>query len=148
VPDAYRAEALAEALKPHVSGKNVLWVRASRGRDVLPTELRAAGARLEEVVVYRNIDVESLDAAVIENIEKGQIDWVCLSSPSIARAFHRLLSPAARDQLGNSVRVASISPVTSAAAREVGMPVDAEATTYTWGGLIAAVVAYESGVAA
>jgi uroporphyrinogen III methyltransferase/synthase len=140
VPESYRAEALAEALRSHVTGKRVLWARASRGRDVLALQLRSAGAVVEEVVVYRNLDVKSLDAEVVREIEAGAVDWVCLSSPSIARAFHRLLTPAARDQLGKKVCVASISPVTSAAARELRMPVDAEAKTYTWDGLLAAIV--------
>lgn len=141
VPDSFRAEALAEALQPHVAGKRVLWARASRGRDVLPTELRASGAQLEELIVYRNIDVERLDPDVLRALETGDVDWVCLSSPSMARAFHRFLSSAARERLGKPVRVASISPVTSAAVRELGLPVDAEATTYTWEGIFAAVVA-------
>jgi len=140
VPDSFRAEALADALKPHVAGKRVLWPRANRGRDVLPTELRAAGAQLDEVVVYRNVDVERLDPQVIAAIEAGNVDWICLSSPSIARNFYRLLSQAARDQLGRSVRIASISPVTSAAVRELGMPVDAEATIYTWDGILEAMI--------
>jgi uroporphyrinogen III methyltransferase/synthase len=141
VPDTYRAEALAEALRPHVAGKRVLWARASRGRDVLSLELRSAGAIVQEVVVYRNLDVDSLDSDVVREIETGAVDWVCLSSPSIARAFHRLLTAQARGQLGKKVRVATISPVTTAAARDVGLPVDAEATTYTWDGLLAAIVA-------
>ncbi|HEY2253077.1 MAG TPA: uroporphyrinogen-III C-methyltransferase [Planctomycetaceae bacterium] len=139
VPQLFRAEALAEALKPHVAGKRVLWARASRGRDVLPTELRAAGARLDGVVVYRNLDVERLDPQIISEIEAGSVDWICLSSPSIARGMYRLLSAAARGQLGKSARVASISPVTSAAARELGIPIAAEATTYTWDGILAAI---------
>ena len=139
-PDAFRAEALAEALKPHVAGKRVLWARASRGRDVLPTELRAVGAHLEELVVYRNIDVGGLDADVIRQIESGEIDWICLSSPSIARALHRMLPPAARDQIGKTARLASISPVTSAAARELGLPVHVEAGTYTWEGILDAIL--------
>ena len=139
IPEEFRAEALAEALKPHVTGKRVLWVRASRGRDVLPTELRAAGADLEEVVVYRNLDVERLDPQVVEAIVTGGVDWICLSSPSIARNLHRLLPAAARDQLGKSARIVSISPVTTAAAVEVGMLVAAEATSYTWDGILAAI---------
>lgn len=39
VPPAYRAESLADELRPHVSGRRVLWARADRGRDVLPAEL-------------------------------------------------------------------------------------------------------------
>lgn len=141
VPNSFRAEALAEALTPHVGGRRVLWVRASRGRDVLPTALRAAGARLEEVVVYRNVDVEQFAPDVLAALEKGEVDWICLSSPSMAQSLARLLSPAARARLGSPTRVATISPVTSAAAREAGLPVDAEATTYTWDGLLAVICA-------
>ena len=139
VPESFRSEALAEALRPHVAGQRVLWARASRGRDVLSTGLRAAGAELEELVVYQNLDVAALDAEVLRQIEAGEIDWICLSSPSIARSLHRLLTPAAREQLGMTTRVASISPVTSAAAREAGLPVSAEAQIHTWDGLLDAI---------
>lgn len=140
VPDSFRAEGLAEALRPHVAGRRVLWARASRGREVLPIELRAAGALLEESVVYRNLDVDRFDAETTAALEAGEVDWICLSSPSIARSFERLLPPAARGFIGSKIRIASISPVTTAAAREAGLTVDAEATTYTWEGLIEALV--------
>jgi uroporphyrinogen III methyltransferase/synthase len=139
VPDTYRAEELAGGLVEQAAGKRVLWVRASRGRDVLPRELRSAGAIVEELVVYRNIDVESLPAEALQQIEQGRLDWICLSSPSIAASLARLLTPAARAQLNQRVRVATISPVTSRAARDAGLPVHAEATTYTWDGIFHAI---------
>ena len=142
VPDAYRAEALADVLAPHVAGRRVLWARASRGRDVLPAALRAAGAEFHELVVYRNEDVESFPPDQLGRIESGEIDWIALSSPSIARGFKRLLSPAALKQVGRQIKLASISPVTSEAARECGLPIAAEATTYTWDGIFAAIQAF------
>lgn len=141
VPESFRAEALAEALKSHVAHKHVLWARASRGRDVLPSELRAAGAEVTEVVVYQNVDVDAWPADLLGTLEQGNVDWICLSSPSIARSVRRLLTPAALAQIGTTTRLASISPVTSAAAREVGMPIAAEATVYNWEGILAAIVA-------
>lgn len=139
VPDSYRAESLADLLKPHVSGKRVLWARASRGRDVLPDELRAAGARLEELIVYQNLDVERLPPESLTEIEQGDLDWIGLSSPSIARNLGRLLSPAARSLLGKKVRLCSISPVTTAAAQEAGLPISAEAEVFTWDGIFQAI---------
>ncbi|MCA9030085.1 MAG: uroporphyrinogen-III C-methyltransferase, partial [Planctomycetaceae bacterium] len=56
VPDTFRAEALAAALVPHVANKRVLWVRANRGRDVLPNVLTEAGAHFEECVAYEHVD--------------------------------------------------------------------------------------------
>jgi uroporphyrinogen III methyltransferase/synthase len=140
VPESFRAEALAEVLKPFVAGRRVLWARASRGRDVLPDELRAAGATVEQLVVYRNIDLGALPAAELAMIERGELDWIGLSSPSIARSLRNLLTPAALAQVGKTVRLASISPVTTAAAREVGLPIAAEAAVYTWDGLCDAIV--------
>jgi uroporphyrinogen III methyltransferase / synthase len=139
VPEEFRAEGLAAALVPHVAGKRVLWVRANRGRDVLPRELEAAGATLETVVVYENEDVAAFAPAVVGQLERGEIDWIGLSSPSIARHLATLLPAAARERLGTTLRLASISPVTTAAATEAGLPVAAEATTYTWDGIFEAI---------
>ena len=139
VPHEFRAEALAKALEPHVSGQNVLWARASRGREVLPQELTSAGAIVEELVVYQNQDAESFPSDALAALGNLQLDWIGLSSPSIARRIADLLPDSARDQLGKSLRIASISPVTSAAAQKAGLSVHAEATTYTWDGIFEAI---------
>jgi len=139
VPEEFRAEGLAAALAPLVAGQKVLWARASRGRDVLPRELTSAGATVEELVVYRNVDADTLPASTLGLIERGELNWIALSSPSIARRLADLIPDSLRALLGTATRIASISPVTSAAAREAGLPIDAEATTYTWDGLFAAI---------
>ena len=144
VPESFRAEALAEALSPHVEGQRILWARASRGRDVLPQMLKEAGGEVEELVVYRNEDVTEFSPTVVQQIEQGELDWSGLSSPSIARNLKDLLPETALALLGNSVRLASISPVTSAAAKEVGLPIVAEARDYTWDGIFAAIIDAES----
>jgi uroporphyrinogen III methyltransferase/synthase len=118
----------------------VLWARASRGRDVLTTELKQAGADLEEVVVYQNIDVETLPEVEMKRLEMGELDWIGLSSPSIARSLARMLSPVARGMIGTKTRLASISPVTTEAAGDVGLPIAAEAAVYTWDGLFQAII--------
>jgi uroporphyrinogen III methyltransferase / synthase len=145
VPTEYRAEALAEALSPHVSGKRVLWARANRGRGVLPERLQQAGALLEQVVVYTNRDCEQLPPAERAQLEAGEVDWIGLSSPSIARNLARLLTPEVRRHFGTKTRLAAISPVTADAAREAGLPVHAVATEFTWDGLFAAMAANPTG---
>jgi uroporphyrinogen III methyltransferase/synthase len=143
VPESYRAEALGAALGPHVAGRRVCWARADRGRDVLPTVLAEAGAVVEEVVVYRNRDIDGFNESELARLENRQVDWVGLSSPSIARAFQRMLSPAAASEIGRTIKIATISPVTSAAAAEAGLPVHAEASTFTWDGIFEAIAAAE-----
>jgi uroporphyrinogen III methyltransferase/synthase len=144
VPESYRAESLAAALKAQVRGKSILWARASRGRDVLPSELRKAGATVEELVVYRNDDAASLPEGVVHRWEAGELDWIGLSSPSIARNLVHLMSTASRQHLGVTTRIAAISPVTAEAAHTVGLPVHAVAESFTWDGLFEAIVAAEA----
>lgn len=139
IPEEFRAEKLADALVPRVQGKRVLWVRAERVRDVLRDELTKAQAILEEVVVYRHHDVDRWSDDVERLLSSGELDWIGVSSPAIARNVARMLPPAAQKYLGNRIRVATISPVTSAVCREVGLPVDVEASIFTWDGIIEAI---------
>jgi uroporphyrinogen III methyltransferase/synthase len=143
VPDSFRAEALAEALNPLVKGQRVLWAGANRGRDVLPAELEAAGAKVEKLVVYQNRDAGDVPPESRELLEAGEVDWIALSSPSIARNLKSLIGPKAWDHVGRRTRIVSISPVTTAAAREAGLPVHAEAAEYTWPGLFQAILEAE-----
>jgi len=144
IPDEFRAEALAKAMAPHVKDQKVLWARASRGREVLPQELTAAGATVKELVVYQNLDAESFSGDALQALDDRQLNWIGLSSPSIARRMAALLPDSAKEQLGKTLRIASISPVTSAAAKEAGLPVHAEATTFTWDGIFEAIEAATS----
>lgn len=140
VPETFRAEGLAAALVPHASGRKFLWARASRGRDVLPTALREAGGTVDEVVVYRNVDVDAWPAASCEALMRGEVDWICLSSPSIARGVARLWQGLGVPAEVRRPKFSSISPVTTAAALECGLRVDAEAEVHNWEGLLDAVV--------
>jgi uroporphyrinogen III methyltransferase/synthase len=144
VPETFRAEHLAAALCPRMAGQKVLWARANRVRDVLRNELTAAGAQLEEVVVYQHQDVASWTDDVRQRLIVRQLDWIGVSSPAIARNVARLMPEEARAVLGQSIRIASISPVTSVACREVGLPVSAEATEHTWEGILAVIRQVES----
>ncbi len=144
VPETYRAEHLAAALCPQMAGQKVLWARANRVRDVLRNELTAAGAQLEESVVYQHHDVEAWSDDINQRLIAGQLDWIGVSSPAIARNVARLMPEAARAHLGESIRIASISPVTSATCQEVALPVSAEATEHTWDGMLAAIQQVET----
>ncbi|QDU06034.1 Uroporphyrinogen-III C-methyltransferase [Gimesia chilikensis] len=139
IPDQYRAEALAAALKPLVQGQKILWAGANRGREVLQTELAEVSATVDKIVVYENHDVATWGSESLEMLESGEIDWIGLSSPSIARNFSRLLTEDVRQHLGSRTRLVSISPVTTQAATDAGLQIDAEAEEYLWDGIFAAI---------
>ncbi len=139
VPAEYRAEALAEALL-HAGGpgNRFLLARADQGRQVLPERLAAAGAAVDQVVLYSSTEATEADAEVLAALEEGRIDWVTVTSSAIARSLAALFGRV----LGRS-RLASISPVTSAVLRGLGYQAAAEAAEYTMSGLVEAIVAAE-----
>ncbi len=132
IPEVYRGEELAYALREHVAGKKVLWARANRGREVLPEILRSVGADFESLVVYEHHEISQLDEVAIHALTNGEVDWIALSSPTIARSVAEQL---AKLDLAKSPKFAVISPVTEAAAIEAGLTVSAVASVHTWEGL-------------
>jgi uroporphyrinogen III methyltransferase/synthase len=135
VPEQFRAEALADALLREARGRRFLLARASRGREVLAERLRAAGATVEQIVVYTSSDVERPDPAVAAALRAGQIDWITVTSSAIARSLGRLFGEDLR-----RAKLASISPLTSGVLRELGESPAVEAAEYTMAGLVAAIV--------
>ncbi len=141
VPSAFRSEDLAEALAPLVRGRRVLLARADRGRTLLRDVLGPI-AEVEQVAVYRNADAVALPEAVGRRIEEGSLDWITVTSSAIAARLHALVPDAGRERIRRGeIRLASLSPVTSATIRRLGWPVAAEATEFTWPGLLAALIA-------
>jgi uroporphyrinogen III methyltransferase/synthase len=135
VPETFLADSLAESLRRDARGRRFLLVRASRGREVLAEQLAAAGAEVEQIVVYRSLDETEASAQVVAMLTAGEIHWITVTSSAIARSLVRLFG----DHLRRS-RLASISPLTSGVLRDLGYPPTAEATEYTMPGLVAAVV--------
>jgi uroporphyrinogen III methyltransferase / synthase len=138
-PGKSRSEGLAEALAPAVTGTRVLLARADRGRTVLQQQLGKV-AEVHQVTVYQNRDVQELPNQVAERILEGTVDWITLTSSAITTRLHALLPEAARQRIGREVKLASLSPVTSATANDLGWSVAVEASRYTWDGLLEALV--------
>lgn len=144
LPESFQSESLAEELGKVASGQRVLWLKASRSRDILPKALQDAGAQLTELVVYSNEDVVEFPADIVQQLKDHQIHWVGLSSPAIARQFARLLETHDIKPTGLSTKLAVISSITADAARESGLTVSAEATIHTWDGILSAIAHAES----
>lgn len=145
VPSRYLSEDLAAALRDTVRpGERVLLARADRGRAVLHTELSAVCA-VEQVTVYRQIDTVGDDEAALDALRRGEVEFVTLTSSNVARALIRRLDAIAHARLQRGeVKLVTISPVTSAAVRELGLPIAAEAAEATTEGVVAALVALVS----
>jgi uroporphyrinogen III methyltransferase/synthase len=137
-PANYRAEALAAALSETARGQRFLLARASRGREVLPEQLIAAGGIVEQVVVYTSRDVEQPDPEIGASLAAGRIDWITVTSSAIARSLVRMFG----DEL-RKTKIVSISPVTSATLRQLGHEPAAEAREYTMEGVVQAILEHK-----
>ncbi len=134
-PQEFRAEALAECLLPHAAGGRFLLARASRGRELLGEQLTAAGAAVEQIVVYESRDVPRADEQVVAELRAGRIDWITVTSSAIARSLVKLFGEELR-----KAKLLSISPITTATLAELGFEVAAEAKEYTTDGTVAALL--------
>ncbi|HST10402.1 MAG TPA: uroporphyrinogen-III synthase [Terriglobales bacterium] len=147
VPKEYIAESVVKSLRRRVKGKRVLLVRAKVARDVIPTELRKAGAQVDVFEAYETVVPSSsrtrLRAALRSARRKPHV--ITFTSSSTVKNFLTLLEGDRRrsrkrpDHL-EGITLASIGPVTSATLRDLHLGVDVEARQYTIPGLIAAIV--------
>ena len=138
IPDSFNAEALLAGLSRKLKGSRFLLVRAEQGRDVLLRGLDAAGHDVTEAVAYRTTAVENLDSDTRTMLDGCPIDWLVVTSPGVATA--------ARGLFGSRMlgwKIASISPLTSAALNRESCPPTVEAAAATAEGLIEAMSAWE-----
>jgi len=146
VPKEYVAESVVRALKNKVQGKRVLLVRAKVARDVIPNELRRAGAHVDVVEAYETVVPQSsrtrLRAALSNPRRRPHL--VTFTSSSTVRNFVDLIgsrTAKSRARLLGGILMSSIGPVTSSTLRDLGLPVDIAAKEFTIPGLIAAILA-------
>jgi len=131
-PAQHDAEAvLAELLaRGEVAGRRMLIPRSDLARETLAEGLRAAGARVEAVVAYRNLPAEVDAAELRAALRAGALDALTFASPSAARRFAALLDEPAREAARRCV-VAAIGPVTARGLEAVGLPATAVAEAPT-----------------
>ncbi|MDD3993119.1 MAG: uroporphyrinogen-III synthase, partial [Desulfobacteraceae bacterium] len=118
--------------------------RAAEARPVLPEELSRLGARVDEIPVYHTVPDDSGRRALVAALEKQTIDMVTFTSSSTVRNFKALLPAGRFEALMAGVTVASIGPITSETAADLGFHVDLSAATFTIEGLVTEIVAHYS----
>ena len=133
--ESFRAESLLDVLADEAAGRRFLLARASRGREVLAEGLADAGGDVEQVVVYSSRDVEQARDEVRSQLEAGQVDWITVTSSSIASSLVKMFG----ENLSRA-RLVTISPVTSATLRRQGFEPSVEATSYTMDGIVEAIL--------
>ena len=142
IPDQYRAENLAAAIAADVKKRTsenkpakALLFRASRGREILKSQLESVGIETRQVVIYKSEDALNPNPDILEKLNSGKIDWVALTSSAIAQSTINMLGGYLR-----KAKIVCISPITAAVVEKNGFSVDAVAESYTMEGLVKAII--------
>ncbi len=131
IPDRFVAEGVVDALRDRVDGAHILYPAAEGGRDVLPDGLRAAGATVDVVHVYRS---EPIKGAVTPE----DLDLVTFTSASTVTGYVESVG----DDQARRAPAATIGPITSDAARAAGITVAIESPTASIPALVEAIKQY------
>lgn len=83
IPDTFVAEALAEQVAAQLKGgEKVLLPRAAQARPVLVERLRAAGATVDEVAVYRTLPERRFAQPLRQLLQREDPLWITFTSSS------------------------------------------------------------------
>ena len=135
-PEEFVAEALVREFRKEggVENLRILLARAEKARDLLPKELSALGAIVDEGFAYRTVPETRDETGARRRLLEEGADLITFTSSSTVENFLALGLPwPARMQ------VASIGPVTSKTARDRGLTVAVEARRHDIPGLVEAV---------
>ena len=94
---------------------------------------------MTEVVAYRTAVPESLDAGIVDRVQRGEVDAIVFASPS---AYHNLsdaMGAKSLAKLSSRVDFAAIGPTTARALREAAARVAIEANESSAAGLADAI---------
>ena len=115
--------------------EKVIMFRAKDGMTVLPQELGKAGITFHDIPLYETW----VDGRRTEELKRAvkSADYVTLASGSAAAAFGRMLAGGIPPHL----KVVTIGPSTTKAAKELGITVHKSTGEYTASGIAAAILA-------
>ncbi len=139
IPGVFTSKELGRQLIAHTNLKNkkILLLRSKIASNELADLLKKAAAEVNDVAIYTAEKAKSKNMWLIEEINKGRIDFLTFASPSsVDNFFEQVLA-----DLVNSAntKVASIGPVTSERLKTTGVSVDITAAEHTLDGLISAI---------
>ena len=144
VADDYRAEGVIDKLLERgVSGQRVLYPRAELAREVIPTALAAAGARVLSPVAYRSRVPRGGD--LLSRIEGGEVDAVTFTASSTVDNFVAMLGEDAARKV-EGLPLFSIGPQTSETMVRHKLTVAAEASPSTLEGMVSAMLTYYTNI--
>ncbi len=141
VPEDYISEGVVRAFAGQdLRGCRILLPRAVEARDVIPKGLGKMGANVDVVSAYRTVKAGTDPSLLLTLFKDGAVDAITFTSPSTVVNFFKIIGEDFK--LPSAVKVATIGPVTEAAARRAGLEVHIHQDKYTIEKLVEAIGAY------
>ncbi len=142
VPPKYVAESVvAGLLELGVKGAKVLLPRAKEAREVLPEELRKAGAEVDIIPVYETLPAGEDADKVVAAMDKGEIHCVTFGSSSTVDNFFSVVQPEVIKRNQPGIKLACIGPITAKTLAGYGFSADIQPEDFTIPALVDALVA-------
>ena len=141
MPAEYRAEALPAVLG-EVAGQRILLPRAAEAREILPKNLRAAGAQVDEIAVYKTVRPPTQTEELRHLLRTRQLDLITFTSSSTVRNFMAAFADQDVAALLGSTALGCIGPITADTARGYGLRVSVQPQQYTIAAFYRAIVDY------
>jgi uroporphyrinogen III methyltransferase/synthase len=148
-PDVVSAESGPEPIgdaieaRAPVANRRILVIRPDHLRDIVGEDLTRRGALVTDLVAYRTA-AASPDSQAAQELYRllleGKVDAVTFTNPTAVARFASLIGEEQASDLLNTTVVATIGPVTAAAAMELGIKDPLVADTYTVDGLVDALI--------
>jgi uroporphyrinogen III methyltransferase / synthase len=135
----HSGEGLARELQPALGNSRVLLPRSDRADDRLPNLLRENGAQVTEVLAYRTAVPKTLDAKILDRVQRADVDTIVFASPSAYHNLSDVIGAKHLAALSSRVDLAAIGPTTARALREAAARVAIEANESSAAGLADAI---------
>lgn len=146
--DCTAEEAVAEGLIRSMKafgpwkGRKILFPRAEKARDILPSTLREWGAVVTVVPAYRTVRPRLADRSAVDHIMNGKYDLITFSSSSTFENFVSFFTKKEFARIAPALKAASIGPVTSNTIKASGITPLVEAKDHSIPGLVSAIKEY------
>jgi uroporphyrinogen III methyltransferase/synthase len=135
-PDEFVAESLVREFRKEgdIENLRILVARAEKARDLLPKELSALGAIVDEGFAYCTVPETRDDIGARRRLSEEGADLITFTSSSTVENFLALGLP-----WPAKMQIASIGPITSKTVRDHGLEVAIEARRHDIPGLVEAI---------
>ena len=132
VPENFTGDDFAEEFisKINPSG-NVLIPKGNLARNVIASELSAAGVSCQEWIVYETILPKESVVQLKDIIEKEQVDIITFTSSSTVHHFMKVIKEYALQDHIRDIPIACIGPITKNTAEQYGLHVKICPSIYT-----------------